>query len=82
MAPTLPPIEAVLRLAGGWSAIFDGDDMAEQRDALGALVERVTPSIEGWRRYSVDIAWTPLAAALRHVLGPARQDGTVQTTVA
>jgi hypothetical protein len=42
----------------------DGE-IAAQREVLAALIERVVPVRIGRGQYDVEVAWTPLAEALR-----------------
>jgi site-specific DNA recombinase len=64
--PSLPPLDRVLELAGGWAVSLRESDVRHQRDVLDALVERVTVSrVAGSLRYEADVTWTPLGEHLR-----------------
>ena len=62
--PELPPLDQVLREAGGWQAILAGADTAARRDVLALIVETITPERVGWGKYEAKIVWTPLGEAL------------------
>jgi site-specific DNA recombinase len=62
---TLPPLETVLAAAEGWRAAMRDGDIAAQREVLAILIERVVPVRTGRGQYDVEVAWTPLAEALR-----------------
>ena len=62
--PDLPPLETVLRAAGGWAAALRKGDVAAQREVLVLLLERAVPRRVGYGRYEAEIAWTPLGEAL------------------
>ena len=66
-APTLPPIDDVLRDAGGWSEILRGADVPAQRAVLAELIETVAPIKVAYGRYTARITWTPLGEALREL---------------
>jgi DNA invertase Pin-like site-specific DNA recombinase len=67
---SLPPIEAVIRQAGGWGRIIASGDIASKRELLGQLVDKVQPERTGWGKYRPEITWSPLGAALRSAAGP------------
>jgi hypothetical protein len=62
---TLPPLETVLAAAEGWGAAMRDGDIAAQRGVLAILIERVVPVRTGRGQYDVEVAWTPLAEAIR-----------------
>jgi hypothetical protein len=66
--PLLPPVDAVLAMAGNWVAVLGGADVQAQRDALDTLLIRVEPvrvSHAGRRtEYAVRITWTPFGQFL------------------
>ena len=61
----LPPLDAVLREAGPWSLVLQAADIPDQREVLGALIERVVPVRVRWAVYRAETTWTPLGEALR-----------------
>jgi hypothetical protein len=63
----LPPLDEVLRQAGGWAEALRGGEVAAQREVLAILVERVVPRRVGYGVYEADINWTPLGHGLRTV---------------
>lgn len=68
--PTLPPLETVLREAGGWAAALGGSEVAAQREVLAVLIERVVPMRVGRGVYRVEVHWTPVGEALRMACRP------------
>jgi DNA invertase Pin-like site-specific DNA recombinase len=69
----LPPLEHVLKAAGGWSGILSGSNILAQRDVLHALVERIVPSREGRGVYRAEVIWTQLGRMLSDIaLTPSR----------
>jgi DNA invertase Pin-like site-specific DNA recombinase len=64
-APALPPLETVLREAGGWSAILRAGSTPAKRDVLAVLIDTVIPERVGFGRYRAHITWTALGRALR-----------------
>jgi DNA invertase Pin-like site-specific DNA recombinase len=65
VAPSLPPLEEVLRQAGGWGAALRDGETAAQREVLALLLVRVVPVRVGRGKYAVQVDWTPLGEALR-----------------
>ena len=65
--PALPPLDDVLRNAGGWGEVLAGADIEAQRNILADLVERVVPERVGYGKYAARIEWTPLGKALRQL---------------
>jgi site-specific DNA recombinase len=65
--PVLPDLDAALSLLGGWSAIWHGGIVVEQRRVLEALVDRVVPIRVGYGKYEAGLTWTPLGDALREL---------------
>ena len=63
--PDLPPFEAVVAEASGWSAILREGDTAAVRQVVAALVDRIVPVRLGTGHYAVEIAWTDAGEALR-----------------
>jgi hypothetical protein len=71
VSPTLPRFEVVLELATAWRRGAIGADVRIRRRVISALVHGVLVRKDadgGWR---VDIAWTPLGAALSQLTGGA-----------
>ncbi|HEY8884000.1 MAG TPA: hypothetical protein VIO35_01710 [Chloroflexota bacterium] len=64
----IPDFDTVLAEVGGWSAALRGSDVAEQREVVAALVERVVPVRLGHSTYEARITWTPMGEALRATL--------------
>jgi DNA invertase Pin-like site-specific DNA recombinase len=62
---TLPPLETVLAAAEGWGAAMRDGEIAAQRGVLAILIEQVVPVRTRRGQYEVEVAWTPLAEALR-----------------
>lgn len=64
-AASLPPLDTVLREAGGWSRPILEADVLAQRQVLAALVEEIRP-IRGDRRgeYTAHIAWSAVGIVL------------------
>lgn len=62
--PVLPPLEGVLREAGGWAVALHGGETAAQREVLAALVDRAVAVRIGRGRYRVEVRWTGLGEAL------------------
>src|SRR5207248_9841174 len=65
--PTLPPLDEVLRLAGGWRELLGSGSMATRREVLGLLIETVTPERVRYGAYRARIAWTPTGALLERL---------------
>jgi hypothetical protein len=61
----LPSLEIVLAAAESWGAAMRGGGIAARREVLAVLIERVVPVRIGRGQYAVEVAWTPLAEALR-----------------
>ena len=70
-AVVLPPLEDVLRRIDSWRRPLEADDLSARRDVLAMLFDRAVPVRLGRGRYEVELAWTPLGAALRQVIGAA-----------
>jgi hypothetical protein len=68
-APSLPPLDTVVRQAGSWARILQAADAAAQREVLGILIEVVVPVRVRWATYRPAITWTPVGAALRRTRG-------------
>lgn len=60
----LPDWPAVLLKIGGWDALLADGDVAEQRQVMAALVERVEAIWVSYGRYTVAVTWTALGEAL------------------
>ena len=61
----MPPLEEVIRRAGGWrEALVDGD-VDRQREVLDALIERVVPERVSHGKYRACITWSELGRHLR-----------------
>ena len=54
---TLPPLETVLRDAGGWSAMLRAGSTTQQREVIGAVVDVVRPRRAGFGKYEAEIEW-------------------------
>jgi DNA invertase Pin-like site-specific DNA recombinase len=65
--PSLPPLDEVLKQAGGWREILEGSNLGAQRDVLAQLVERVVPERLRVGRYRVVIDWTPTGRLLQRL---------------
>ena len=65
--PTLPDLDVVLDLLGGWESALSGLDMLAKRAILAPLVDATIPERIGRGRYDVEIVWTPLGKALRQL---------------
>ena len=48
----LPPLDFVLRLAGGWLEIVAAGSISAKRDLLGLLIAKVAPQRAGWCEYA------------------------------
>jgi hypothetical protein len=66
-APALPPLDQVVRAAGGWGEIVSGADIQAQRLILSDLVERVYPVRVAYATYDAEITWTQLGEALQQL---------------
>jgi hypothetical protein len=66
-APTLPDLDTVLTMLGGWSEAWRSAQMAERREVISPLVERIVPSKVSRGQYAVEITWTELGKALQEV---------------
>ena len=64
-APTLPPIEEVLAEVGRPGGTLAEWPVAEQRDALAWLVQRVEPVRLAYNRYTARVVWTDVGNAVR-----------------
>jgi hypothetical protein len=62
--PPLPELDAILRSIPSWGAVLEGVDVSAQREILAALIDRVTPSREGWRAWRTEITWNAMGRAL------------------
>jgi DNA invertase Pin-like site-specific DNA recombinase len=62
--PTLPPLDEVLKDAGGWATPLRGADVPAQREVAATLIDHLEPRRVGYGRYEVSIVWTPLGEAL------------------
>ena len=69
-APTLPDLDTVLTMLGGWACAWRSAQVVEQREVISALVERVVPRKVSRGQYAVEITWTPLGKALQGVRQP------------
>jgi hypothetical protein len=65
----LPPLDQVLREAGGWGKILLGADVADQRAVLESLIATVSMQRVSWGKYDADISWTPLGQQLAALAG-------------
>jgi hypothetical protein len=65
----LPPLDQVLREAGGWGEILLGADVADQRAVLESLIATVRMLRVSWGKYDADISWTPLGQQLAALTG-------------
>jgi hypothetical protein len=70
--PTLPPLDEVLKDAGGWAAPLRGAEMPAKRDIAAVLIDHATPRRVGRGRYEVSITWTTIGEALRRVAAALR----------
>ena len=61
----LPPLDEVLTLFGGCSAVLRGTDSLGQHEVFKPLIEHVVAHRQHAGRYDVEIRWTPLGQALR-----------------
>ena len=66
-APSLPPLDVVLRDVGGWREALLGADIPGQREVPGALIDHVVPERTGYGRYTAHVAWSPLGEALKRL---------------
>jgi DNA invertase Pin-like site-specific DNA recombinase len=69
----LPPLELVLRAAGGWPAVLKEADVEAQRDVLAVLIEQVVPKRIRWGVYEANITWSVTGEALRAIARAARE---------
>jgi hypothetical protein len=65
----LPPLDQVLREAGGWGEILRGADVADQRAVLESLITTVRMQRVSWGKYDADISWTALGQELAALTG-------------
>jgi DNA invertase Pin-like site-specific DNA recombinase len=61
---TLPPLDGLLRGAGGWARAMQTAAPGPVRQALGVLVERVEPVRLGRGAYEARVAWSPIGEML------------------
>jgi site-specific DNA recombinase len=73
-AAALPPLETVLAALSTWADALHSTDTMPVRDVLGNLIDHVVPIRTGRGRYQVDVAWTPLGAALHEAVAVARRE--------
>ena len=66
-APTLPPLDRVLREVGGWAAALRSADTPSQREVLGAMIETLVPHRLDGGAYRLEIAWTSTGHLLRQL---------------
>lgn len=76
-AVRVPPLDEVLREAGGWSEALRSVDVPRQRQALAAVVTCILPKRVGRRQCAADIDWTPRAALLRELVAHALEPVTI-----
>ena len=75
----LPPLNEVLRSAGGWQDILEHGDLRLRREVLGIPIDHVVAQRVGSRKYEARIVWTPFGerrgrhAADRSLHGPDRR---------
>jgi hypothetical protein len=60
----LPPLDEVLRVAGGWASLLASSEAAAQREVLASLIDCAVPERTGRGAYHVVISWTAQGAAL------------------
>jgi len=63
-ASSLPQIEEVLNLAGGWGEAVRHGPLTGQRDVLAELIDHVVASRVGRGQYRATIMWTDLGKQL------------------
>ena len=64
-AVSMPPLEEVVRRAGGWREALVAGDIDRQREVLDALIERVVPERVSHGKYRACIIWSELGGHLR-----------------
>lgn len=71
---TLPPVDEVLREAGGWAAVLRGGDTLGLRGLLALLIERAEPIRISHGKFDAAIAWTVLGQALRAAVAASKNE--------
>ena len=61
---SLPDVEHVLRVGGGWQGLVEQGTVEDLRPVLSVLVASVRPIRVGFGQYQAHIEWTPLGQAL------------------